>query len=122
MDPTTLVAVAAATVASLLGSLIVAVAGWMEARRGERHAINRALIAERSERAEVAVAERRLARIMGAVEFVRESAREVGQSPMARHVDGWGTLKRASRLLDEAMDDTEDDTAETVAGGRDGRF
>ena len=47
MDPTTLVAVAAATVASLLGSLIVSVAGWMEARRGERHAVERAILAER---------------------------------------------------------------------------
>ena len=81
----------------------------------------RALTAERVERASVAAAERRLARIMGAVEYVREAAREVGQSPMARHVAGWGTLGRACRLLDEAIDDTEDDTAETVARGPDGR-
>ena len=114
MDPTTLVAVAAATVASLLGSLIVSVAGWMEARRGERHAVERAILAERL----MLRAENRAGKIAVATEAIRQAAGALAEHDMARHLGGWESLRRACRLHDRAVADLDEDTAETVNPAR----
>lgn len=108
MSPATPAQVVVALVVALVGALVVAVSGWMEARRGERHAVARAMLAEREERRAWA----RAARIEVATEAVKQAATVLAEQDMARHLDGWDGLRRACRSFDRVMSD--DETQETV--------
>jgi len=112
MTPATPEQIAAAVVVAVLGALVVAVTGWIEARRGERHAVERALAAEREER-RAAV---RAGKIEVATEAVRQAAMIVADQEMARHLQGWDGLRRACRMYDQTIEDA--DTGETVNPAR----
>lgn len=114
MTPATPEQIAIAVVVAMLGALVVAVTGWIEARRGERHAVERAVAAEREERR----ASVRAGKIELATEAVRQAAMVVADQDMARHIAGWDGLRRACRMYDQTVEDLDADTGETVNPAR----